>query len=174
MSHGLVPGQWGLVRTSSFVGWCIREGTNRPIPFTGQAKVNHAFVYIGEDDPRGNIVEMDPSGAAYSHWQKYGAVYWSTYIPPLVQQKAIVAAAKSLEARKCDYSFLDIGAISLKILGIVPPGLNEYITSTHHMICSQSVDWCCQEGGEQLFNDGRLPGMVTPEDLFPFTTGVAV
>lgn len=165
------PGEWGLVKTHEFMGWLIREGTHRPLPFTGQAHVNHAFIFIGEGDPRGNIIEMRPQGACYGRWERYGQVWWSM-IPLTTQQRAeIVWQAKSLEARDCDYSFLDIGAISLKILHITPPGLNAYITDTKHMICSQSVDFCYCMARVHIFDDKRLPGMVTPEDLFFFTAG---
>ena len=33
------------------------------------------------------------------------------------------------------------------------------------MICSQLVDYCYLMAGVHLFNDGRWPGYVTPEDL---------
>jgi hypothetical protein len=33
------------------------------------------------------------------------------------------------------------------------------------MVCSQSVSWCYDQAGVHLFADGRLPGLVAPNDL---------
>lgn len=111
-----------------------------------------------------------PGGAALQtvppvSFQK-GWLWSSNTIGPHLSQKqrdTIVQAALALKGTP--YSALDYFAIAAHRLDIPGPLLKNYISSTHHMICSQLVDYCYMVAGVHLFNDGRWPGYVTPEDL---------
>jgi hypothetical protein len=80
------------------------------------------------------------------------------------QRDTIVQVALSLKGTP--YSALDYFALVAHRLH-VPGGplLEDYISSSKHMICSQLVDYCYMLAGVHLFNDGRPTGYVTPEDL---------
>ena len=87
--------------------------------------------------------------------------------------------------RGSDYSFLDYPALGLaewahghphnQLLNRVSLGLRTYINDHGHLICSALVDRALQNvrcllapSGIQLFDDRRMPGDVTPEDLAEF------
>jgi hypothetical protein len=44
--------------------------------------------------------------------------------------------------------------------------VTDFIADSGHLICSQLVDLCYLRAGAHLFDDGRLPGDVTPGDLW--------
>jgi hypothetical protein len=80
------------------------------------------------------------------------------------QRDAVVSTALALKG--IGYSPTDYFALAAHRLDL--PGaslLKNYVSSTNHMICSQLVDYCYLMAGVHLFNDGRWPGYVTPEDL---------
>jgi hypothetical protein len=63
------------------------------------------------------------------------------------------------------YSFLDYFSIALLRLHIRPRFVVNFVANTHHMICSQLVDYCWTKGTDDgLFDDGRFFGDVTPGD----------
>jgi hypothetical protein len=90
------------------------------------------------------------------------------------QLDGVVAAAKTMIGRK--YGFADIVAVALgqkrlgshvKVLKAKKdqPWWVQRVADNHHLICSQLVDLAFLMGGVHLFNDERLPGLVSPADL---------
>jgi uncharacterized protein YycO len=161
-----MPGDFGLVKTggqgfAGLVAWAIRFGTDAP--------VNHAFVYVGD----GRIVEAEPGGACESSVDRYGDVVWSTGRLDVelttTQRWAIVQAA--LDAVGTPYGWLDIVAIALaqkRLGGLVDSDdwIARRISNDGTLICSQLVDVAYKAAGVGLFADGRLPGLVSPGDLY--------
>lgn len=130
---------------------------------SGFVAFEHARVYIG----RGNFVEAEPHGARVASHPLTDGV-WSTGIVPLSadQRVAVATAAIRYARQQVPYSGLDYLALALHRLRVPAPGLQPYIASTGHMICSQLVDQCYLDAGVHLFCDGRWPGYVTPADLY--------
>lgn len=112
--------------------------------------------------PGGAALQNLPSVAGQKGW-----LWSSNTIGAHLTQKqrdTIVQAALALQGTP--YSPTDYFAIAAHRLDL--PGnflLKNYVSSTNHMICSQLVDYCYLMAGVHLFNDGRWPGYVTPEDL---------
>ena len=138
----------------------------------------HAEVYVGQADARG------PHGYTYSAYPdnddpaKTGkrplagpartmpGFIWSSGIIELsdMQRDGVLAWCATHDDVK--YSWEDYGAIFLKHMHILAPGLKTYIADTHRMICSYYTDTAMRDGaGVHLFNDGRWPGEVCPGDL---------
>lgn len=129
------------------------------------------------------IVQAEPHGAEEVPWALEGSVHlWSTGILPPCP--AAGAAALRYAGLTPDgmgwhktgpgvgYSFLDYLAIAAHSQHLPVPGLQSYIASTGHMICSQLADQCRSDGGSHLFNDGRWPGYVSPLDLGLLLEGI--
>jgi len=147
------PGSYAVVKTGGAVARLIRLAT--------RGTVNHALVYTG-----GHTVEMNPGGAAYGTVAEYLDEAW--YRPPMTDDQLVVfrQAADELVALRVGYSFVDIAAqFAYRVLRVKPARLARFIESPHRMVCSQSVDWLYAQAGVHLFDDGRLPGLVSPEDL---------
>jgi hypothetical protein len=123
----------------------------------------HAFISIGG----GLIVEAEPGGARVSNISEYSTVHWCHGLYDLgtpEQLNATEDAAKKYTG--VPYSFLDYVALVDHRLHIPFPGLQGYIASTGHMICSQLVDQCYSDAGMHIFTDGRWPGYVDPLALY--------
>jgi uncharacterized protein YycO len=144
-------GDYGVVRTSGAAAFAIRVGTRSPY--------NHAFVHVGG----GRIVEAEPGGAIISPASKYPAAAWSTRALTDAERAAIAAAALGLVGTP--YGWPDIAALGFACAGIRSHWIDARIETEHRLICSQLVDRAYLLGGVHLFNDGRLPGEVTPGDL---------
>lgn len=79
-------------------------------------------------------------------------------------RKDVVWAARKLEGTP--YSFLDyvaLAAVEARLPGAQK--LRGYVQESGHLICSALVDAIYRRAGIHLFDDGRLPGDVTPGDL---------
>lgn len=156
------PGDFFVVSIKGRIGQVIH--TAEELNGDGSADFEHAAVYIGG----GFIVEAQPGGAIKTSLSKYDgrAIVWSSGVIPLdaTQRSRVVTAA--LRYLGTPYSFLDYLGLLLARFGLRPRWLKRYIASTGHMICSQLVDQCYQDAGVQLFADGRIPGDVTPADLY--------
>jgi cell wall-associated NlpC family hydrolase len=124
--------------------------------------VNHAGVYVGN----GLIVEAEPNGAVLSHSRNYPDAIWSRLDLTPKQRDAIAAAARAKVGTP--YSWTDCAAIGLaKILGhALPPFVRSRLSRPDRLMCSQLTDLCYHEAGVDLFADGRLPGDVSPGDLY--------
>jgi hypothetical protein len=125
------------------------------------AGFEHAFVVITVD---GMTMEAQPGGAAIGSVHHHpDAVYYSC---PDEARSAVCREAFSLKGTP--YSFADYAALAALRLHITPldHALERYVASSGHMICSQLVDCAYQRAGVQLFDDHRMPGDVTPADLY--------
>lgn len=151
------PGDTGLTRISGYVGLGIRIG--QWANGDGFADYEHAFTYVGG----GQIIEAEPGGALLSDLTRYAAdsVLWLKC--PAQYRTAVASAARTY--RGVPYSFLDYDALATHRLHIPVPGLEGYIKSSGHMICSQMADKAAMDGGWHLFDDDRWEGYVTPGDL---------
>ncbi|GAC1610335.1 MAG: hypothetical protein NVS3B26_16530 [Mycobacteriales bacterium] len=158
-------GDYGVVRTHGWVAWCIRAltGTRDPQHGYRPAKVNHAVLAVSDTE----MVEMRPHGACRTLISSAPKMRW--YRPPgMTEQQRDLAAnvANALVTADTGYAFIDILAQALYRVGHVRPALLRRFIETHRrMVCSQSVDFCLSVAGVHLFDDGRLPGLVSPADL---------
>lgn len=144
-------GDYGTVRTSGVPAALIRLGTRSP--------VNHAFIYAGN----GRIVEAQPGGAVWTELH-YTNIHWSDHFLTRDQRWSIAKAAHSMLGTR--YGWADIAALSFACAGIRSHAIDKRIERTDRLICSQLVDKAYELAGLHLFTDGRLPGEVTPGDLY--------
>jgi uncharacterized protein YycO len=155
------PGDFAVTSVVGPVGFLISLGERLNGSRFGHW--DHAFVYVGD----GQLVEAEPGGARLAGLDEYQGrpVLWSTGHVELTdeQRQAIVGAARAVIGTP--YSALDYLSIALAHFHVRPSWLKRYIASNKHMICSQTVDYCYQQAGVHLFDDGRIPGDVTPADL---------
>jgi hypothetical protein len=96
----------------------------------------------------------------------------SSYSEQLLRE-LLVTEGRKLEHVK--YSYLDYPVLGLaewahthrdrKLAGLVVEQLRDYVEQTGHRICSALFDLACLNAGIHLYDDGRLPGDVTPQDL---------
>lgn len=155
-----MPGDFALTKISGLVGAVVSAGQT----LVGDAApVQHAYVYVGN----GEIVQAMPGGAELIRLEDAAEpVVWSTARVPLTawQRMKICSAARGLVGTP--YSFLDYASIALAHYRIRPAWVRDFVASTEHLICSQLVDEAYLRAGVHLFDDGRLPGDVTPGDLW--------
>lgn len=152
------PGDIALTQIHGPVGLGIRAA--QYLLGDGFADFEHALQYLGD----GQIIEAEPGGARIAELTEYDPATLVWLRCPDQYRNAVVAAARGME--HTPYSFLDYDAIALHHFHIPAPGLQHYIASTGHMICSQLVDEAARRGGWQLFDDGRWPGYVIPGDIW--------
>ncbi|MGW8374780.1 hypothetical protein [Streptomyces sp. ODS28] len=160
MTYAPQDGDFGLTQITGNVGRLIRLG--QWLNGDGFADYQHAFVYVGE----GQVVEAMPGGAERALLSKYDAARVAWYSCPREHASAICEQATNLIGTP--YSFLDylaLAALRLK-LPLASRLLRGYVASSGHLICSALVDRAYERGGVNLFTDGRLPGDVTPLDLY--------
>ncbi|MFE6686971.1 hypothetical protein ACFVFQ_10890 [Streptomyces sp. NPDC057743] len=161
-----LPGDIGLTQISGATGQLIRFG--QWINGDGFADYEHAFLVLPED----RLLEAEPGGARIRPLSEYQGTDVRYVCPKRLteqQRERICSAADHYVG--VPYSFLDYLAIATHRIHLTVPGLRRYVASTHHMICSQLVDKCYQDGGVQLFSDGRWPGYVTPMALYKLLAG---
>ncbi|WP_438489637.1 hypothetical protein [Streptomyces sp. S186] len=156
-----LPGDIGLTQISGVTGRLIRFG--EWINGDGFADYEHAFLVL----PGGRLLEAEPGGARIRPLSEYdgsGPLYVCPEGLTEQQRERICGAADRYVG--VPYSFLDYAAIATHRFHLPVPGLRRYVASSRHMICSQLVDQCYQDGGVHLFSDGRWPGYVTPMALY--------
>lgn len=160
------PGMIGLTQISGNVGKLIKLG--QWMNGEGFENWEHAFVLL----PGNQILEAEPGGARIVPLH-YEDVYWCTGIWKLVSPKLIALPTfdmilnNTAEALKgIPYSFLDYAALTAHRLRIPVPGLQHFIQTSHHEICSQMCDDFYWRLSTQIFTDNRWPGDVTPASLF--------
>lgn len=166
-------GEFAVIPVHGTTGELIRIG--EWLCGDGFKNYEHAEIYVGNPPgekplPAGYTLGAYPGGAAYHNVPPVGfqqGWLWSGSVIPLTpeQRAKIIQTAQRLEGTP--YSALDYFAIAARRLHVPDPRgeLRDYIASSKHMICSQLVDYCYLQAGIHLFNDGRWPGYVTPEDL---------
>ena len=152
-------GDFGLVKINGWAGKAIRFG--QYLNGDGFDDYEHAFLYLGE----GLIIEAEPDGARINELT-YTNVRWSTGIIDLTDKQRNRIAIAGFSFENVPYSAMDYFALaSLRLKLPVTHGLEEYVKTSEHMICSQLVDKAYKYGGVQLFNDHRYEGEVTPGSL---------
>lgn len=160
-----LPGEIGVVAThhgnivDKFASWAIRWGTD--------STVNHAFLYAGD----GQIIEAVRE-VRLSPWDSYPGTIWSGSMGFGPDKLAAVAAGAQRYLGE-SYNVLDIVAIALAQarLGHLVDGDEWWVrrlSDPAHLICSQLCDQAYLDQGIHLFNDGRLPGLVSPGDLLDY------
>jgi hypothetical protein len=157
-----LPGDFAVVHMSGEAGRLIRIG--QWLDGSGYADYEHAFVCLGDEQ----IVEAEPGGARQSALSEYAGSdpAWSTDRIALTDEQRGLVVAAARRYIGVPYSFLDYGSLALARLHLRPAFVKRYVADTRHMICSQLVDQCYQDAGVHLFTDGRIPGDVTPGDLY--------
>jgi hypothetical protein len=163
-------GDFAVIPISGEVGKLIKIG--EWLDGDGFKNYEHAEVYVGnmakDTAPLslGYTLGAYPGGAMLkpvpvdqSGW------LWSSGKIQLTDIQRLAVTMTALRCQGIPYSAADYFALAGHRLKIPMPGLKEYIASTDQMICSQLVDYCYLKAGVHLFNDGRWPGYVTPEDL---------
>lgn len=153
------PGDYGVLSARPV-------GVSRLVPaairLVTRSRWNHAYVVVHG----GYVVEATPRGARLAPMAEYTGcevAYNDEEPKTVVQRDAIVAAAMDLVGTP--YNFVDILALGLAGLGQRSKWLRERVHNCHGMICSQLVDEAYLRAGVHLYDDGRLPGDVTPGDL---------
>jgi hypothetical protein len=160
------PGDIGITSISDWGGELIRR--MQQLNGCGSEKYEHAFGVTAAGSPDGTvapvIVEAMPEGARkVSNWHDPATTRW--LICPDEYRDAMVRLLVEQARKKVKYAWFDYAAIALHRFHLHPPGLKHFIESSHRQICSQLVDWCADNAGWHLFDDGRWPGYVPPCDL---------
>lgn len=151
------PGDIGLTSITGAVGRLIRFG--QWLNGDGFGQYQHAFIVL----PGERLIEAMPGGAIVAPLSKYDdreVLYVSPAGLTYAQRKAICDCALKYEG--VPYSFLDYGALAAHRFHLPVPYLRRYIESTGHQICSQLADRAYLDAGQNLFDDGRWEGYVTP------------
>ncbi|GGX26766.1 hypothetical protein [Streptomyces chryseus] len=155
-----LPGDFALTKIRGLTGALV--GAGQALIGDG-APVHHAFVYVGD----GQIVQAMPGGAELIQLEDASEpVVWSTWKLPLTTEQRAQIAAHAIRLVGTPYSYLDYVSLGLAHFRIRPAWVTDFIASTGHLICSQLVDEVYLRAGVRLFVDGRLPGDVTPGDLW--------
>jgi hypothetical protein len=179
------PGDIGLVRIAGDVGFGIRVGQflNRMSwkPWTWRkswknARYEHAFMVsrvtyeVGSTESYPWIVEAEPGGAVERPLHYDPATILWLKAPDAAT--GLLAASVALSLLHTPYSFLDYLSLFLKRIGFDFRWLNDYITDSGHMICSQLVDHAAAWARWHLFGKQAVPpskdileGDVIPEML---------
>lgn len=178
----LKPGDYFVTRTSGpwldrLAAWFIRWWTARKNlqRIWKPSDVNHAAIYVGPtaDFPEGAIVEA-LRRVKFSSVNSYPDAIWSTgrlppHLTPTDEQRAQIVRSATLMVGD-RYNTIDLLAV-----GLAQPRAGKCVTSSTwwakrlnrdgREICSQLVDQAYLDAGIELFTDGRLPGLVAPQDL---------
>ncbi|KUF18843.1 hypothetical protein [Streptomyces silvensis] len=154
------PGDFALTRIKGLTGAAISIGQ----ALVGDAApVQHAYVYVGN----GHIVQAMPGGAEKVRLDDASVpVVWSTGRLDLTAAERVRICYEARALVGTPYSFLDYASIGLAHWRIRPAWLRDYVADSGHMICSQLVDEVYRRAGVRLFDDNRIPGDVTPGDLW--------
>ncbi|MFG3014332.1 hypothetical protein ACGFZB_28715 [Streptomyces cinerochromogenes] len=154
------PGDFALTKIRGVTGRLINAGQHL---IGDGSPVQHAFVYVGN----GYIVQAMPGGAELIRLEDASEpVLWSTGRIPLTEVQRLFISEYAIGLVGTPYSFLDYASIALAHFRIRPRWVREFVADSHHLICSQLVDEAYLRAGVHLFSDGRIPGDVTPGDLW--------
>lgn len=150
-------GDIGLSTIDGHLGAWINVGQS---VIRDSSRFTHAFIYVGE----GQIVEAMPKGAQLAPASTHPDAFYFT--PKKMDQiQRDLVAAHALTMIGTPYSYLDYLSLALAHYKVRPGFVKNYVHSTKHMICSQLVDEAYLRANIHLFDDGRIPGDVTPGDL---------
>lgn len=163
MTTDLIPGLIGLAPIAGNVGKAIEIG--EWLNGEGFQQWEHAFVCL----PGNQILEAEPGGAVIRDYHYGSDVYWCTEIYKLLTTQAkspLVLQSVADGLKGIPYSFADYAALSAHRLHVPVPGLQSFIKTSKHEICSQLADDFYGRLGVEIFTDKRWPGFVTPASLF--------
>lgn len=125
--------------------------------------VQHAYVYVGG----GAIVQAMPGGATLTALADAEPAYaWSGEAISLTDDQRVRIHVAALRCVGTPYGWYDYASIALHRWHIRPDFVKSLVISHRSMICSQLVDFVYEAAGVELFTDGRIPGDVTPSDLY--------
>lgn len=132
------------------------------VSWGSKSKAIHSILAISDTQ----IVEAMPGGAKLSHIDKYPNAVWSEL--DLSTDERANISDYGFELIGTPYNWIDDAAIGLaKRLGVhSPKWVWNRLSDPRHLECAQLVDYAYQLAGIHLFFDGRLPGQVSPGDLF--------
>lgn len=161
----LRPGQYFTVPSSGFVPWAIRTVTRAPVA--------HAVVYVGPQTNGFDCLQAQPHGVSWTrvdHWTDH-AVYPMRRLISDAQSAA--AQRYALTTVDWPYSYVTDALIGMRsAFGIRQrKDIDELkwlarVMPTH-VECAQLADLVLTVGaGFANFDDGRLPGDVSPADLW--------
>lgn len=156
-------GDIGITQISGAGGRAIRLA--QWLNGCGYADYEHAFG-VESVDPDGTvwIVEAMPEGARrVRNWHDMNRTRW--LVCPDGLRETMADRLRECARRKVGYAWDDYGFLALHRFHIPAPHLQKAIQNSGSMICSQLVDWCADNSGWHLFDDGRWPGYVPPCDL---------
>lgn len=184
---GPQPGDIGILPTGLGDAKRLDRIEARLIQWGCDAPVNHTFIWMGD----GELVEAAPGGArrvtlaSHTDWDPARITWSGPHLPLSPTERTIITRyAQAFAERHVGYGYADIVAIGLaqaklgrRINPHAPlreqPWWVRRIQDWDTMICSQLVDACYTVAGVHLFGDGRLPGLVSPGDIYwRVTTGV--
>lgn len=124
------------------------------------SRYTHAFIYVGE----GQVVEAMPKGAQLASVDTHpDAFYFTPKVLTPIERDLV--ATHALTMIGTPYSYLDYVSLAMAHYKIRPGFVKNYVHASSHMICSQLVDEAYLRADVHLFDDGRIPGDVTPGDL---------
>jgi cell wall-associated NlpC family hydrolase len=163
-----LPGDFEVVTMGGIGGPLIHVA--QTLSGTGSKNYEHARLYLGD----GKIVEAQPGGARIADWNPQDMGLWSTGLIHLTEAERTAIVAAGHKYVGTPYSAADYFAIAAMRFhaDLIAPPLRTYVASSKHMICSQLVDQCYQDGGVQLFDDDRWAGYVTPGELADLLLGL--
>lgn len=124
---------------------------------------NHAAIMISETQ----VVQASTSAGAVlepldkQSWHKVEWRRWPDLAP--ADQMLLGALAQSLLG--VPYNFTDVVALAIDSFGFDPKWVKDREADSSTLLCSQLVDLVFQRANLHLFDDGRVPGSVTPGDL---------
>lgn len=162
----VLPGDFAVVKPRSFEAASVVDRLiilGELLNGDGFRLWKHAIFYAG--GPQDLILEAEAGGAQLRPFHYDPAdVLWSSDNPDLnlTQGQRGHAMEVAKRYKGIGYGWEDYFALAAHRLHIPAPGLQAYIASTGHMICSQLVDQCRLDLGNHLFADNRWPGDVTP------------
>lgn len=153
-----------VLRSGGLAGWAIRLLT--------RSRVNHAGICLGDT----HTIEAEAAGAVIrtEHERGPDTIFGDDLWERIEAQVPLRSTKIADEARNLagiPYNFLDLLALAWASRHdpTQPPAKPNWwqrrVMRDDRLICSQLVDLACQRAGVHLFNDGRLPGQVTPGDL---------
>jgi hypothetical protein len=152
------------LRSGGFVGWTIRLLT--------RSRVNHAGICLGD----AYTVEAQAAGAVRKVEHKvgsdvdFGVSLW-VRIERLAPGRSQLIADEAEKLLGTPYNFADLLAVAWACRNdptgspVKPNGWQRRLMRDDRLICSQLVDLACLRARVHLFDDGRLPGAVTPGDI---------
>lgn len=131
------------------------------------SKFSHAAVYVGGPDRL--VIEMAPGGIKVRSLGDFAGRLLAISSWPLsgAERDSIVMSAWEDYRREppIHYGWPNYPLIGAARLGLQPRWAREYLAGEAYQICSQWVDRLYWYAGVKLFDDGRLPGLVSPADL---------